>query len=372
MRHAAPLVVAVVMAVSCSQSTTASNPTASSARAAVSSTPSARTCPPSGGYGLLISQPDNGSPSKLELVDPKGCVQATAQVAPASAHACSSGMASVLAPPVSASYTSVYFRDGDTKIRSITLSGQTADVTTVPGGPNVVSSFSVSPDDKRIAVVVEDFSALPAIGLQLYVEDLVGGGHHTVTFTTTLDTSKAGGANLWPLGWHQKSLVLLVVPACSFQQVQNPIAWHVVDADTGVRQFSVGTSTCIPGWWPSAYAFTCFDYTKKQTNFYDWSGVLGGTLATADGSPAEGPGAVALAMARPASIGNTTPTTDIYYASGPDGPSKPVTVQGAAACLWIDSQALLAPAAVISLGRSLAIVPQTPGSRCAGRFPGGL
>jgi hypothetical protein len=355
------LAVLVVALAACSQSTTGNGPTASTARAAASSTPVAKSCEASGAYGLLLS------PGKLELVDPKGCVQATAQVAPASTHDCGPGIAAVLAPPVSASDTRVYFRDGDTKIRSITPSGLTADVTTVPGGPNIVSLFSVSPDNQRIAVVVEDFSALPAIGLQLYVEDLVGGGHHVVTYTTTFD---ARGANLWPLGWHKSSLVLLVVPACSQQHVLSPIAWHVVDADTAARQISVGSSTCIPGWWPMPDMLSCYDTAKKKINLYDWTGALGGTVAIDPGSPTVGPNGLTVAVSNGGGVGDTSPTTVIQLANN-GGVYQPVTVKGAAACLWIDQFALLAPGAVIQNG-SGAIIPQTPGSRCAGRFPGGL
>jgi hypothetical protein len=351
----------VVALAACSQSPTGNGPTASTARASTSSAPVAKACAASAAYGLLLS------PGKLELVDPKGCVQATAQVGPASTHNCGSGIAAVLAPPVSASNDKVYFRDGDTKIRSITPSGLTADVTTVPGGPNIVSLFSVSPDNQCIAVVVEDFSALPAIGLQLYVEDLVGGGHHVVTYTTTFD---ARGANLWPLGWHKSSLVLLVVPACSQQQVANPIAWHVVDADTAVRQVSVGSSTCIPGWWPMPDMLSCYDIANKKINLYDWTGALGGTVATDPGSPTVGPYGGTVAVSNGGGVGDTSPTTVIQLANN-GGVSQPVTVKGAAACLWIDQLALLAPGAVIQNG-SGAIIPQTPGSRCAGRFPGGL
>ena len=366
------LAVIVVALAACSEGTPGSTSAASSTRATPSASASVAAChAPASSYGLLITGTPGGSPGKLELVAPTGCVQATAQVAPGSPHTCGSGMGAVLAPPVSASNDKVFFRDGDTKIRSITPSGQTEDVTTVPGGPNVLSSFSVSPDNQRIAVVVEDFSALPAIGLQLYVEDLKGSGHHAVTYTTTLDTRSKDGANLWPLGWHKSSLVLLVVPACSFQQVPNPIAWHVVDADTAIRQASVGSSTCLPGWWPTPDFLSCYDITKKQINLYDLSGALGGTVATVPGSPAIGPGGVTVAVSNGGGIGDPSPSTVIQLSSSGGGFYEPKTVQGAAACLWIDQFALLAPGAVIQNG-SLAVIPQTPGSRCAGRFPGGL
>jgi hypothetical protein len=283
----------------------------------------------------------------------------------------------VLAPQVSASNNKVYFLDGDTKIRSLTPSGQIADVTTVPGSANLVSSFSVSPDDQRIAVVVEDFSALPTINLQLYVEDLLGGGHHSVIYTTTFEQGKAG-TNLWPLGWHKASLILAVVSACSFEPVPWPLAWHIVDSATAIRQFSVGNSGCLPGWWPSPAGFTCFDFAKSKTNLYDWSGNLETSVAVAadrGGTPALSLGGEVFSMADGGGFGNPAPSTTIYISSGGETLNPQAQpIRGAMACLWIDNTALLAPGAVIKYPPPPdgAIVPQTSGSRCAGRFPGGL
>jgi hypothetical protein len=234
-----------------------------------------------------------------------------------------------------------------------------------------VSSFSVSPDDQRIAVVVEDFSSLPAIRLQLYVEDL-GGGNHTVIYTTTLDSSPKNRANLWPIGWHEGSLVLAVVSACTFQPVPWPIAWHIVDAGTAIRQVSIGTTTCLPGWWPSAAGLACFDYAKSQANLYDWTGRVTATVATnAGGSPAMSPSAAFLSVTDGGGLGDPSPMTSVYKVSG----GAPMTFPGAMACLWIDETAMLAPGAVIQYPSGKVVnFPATPGSasRCAGRFPGGL
>jgi hypothetical protein len=224
-------------------------------------------------------------------------------------------------------------------------------------------------DDKRIAVVVQDFSDSSKITLQLYVEDLIGGGHHSVIYTTTtLDNPIKGGANLWPLGWHQGNLVLAVVQACTFEQVPSPVAWHMVDAGTALRLLSVGTSTCTPGWWPSPAGLACFDYKKSQTNVYDWSGRATATVTTsAGGTPALSPSGAFLSVTEGGGYGDPSPVTSGYNVSG--GP--PLRFPGAMACLWIDETAMLAPNAVIQYP-SGALIMQTPNSRCAGRFPGGL
>ena len=158
-------------------------------------------------YGLIISE------GKLEMIGSTGCQGPKSSIAPSSVQMCADGLPAVLAPPVSASNDKVYFRDGDTKIRFMTPDGRTGDVTKVPGGPATVSFFSVSPDDQRIAVLVEDLSPAQSIGLRLYVEDL-GGGHHSDIYVSTIPKG-LGGLSLWPMGWHQGNLVLAAVYACS-------------------------------------------------------------------------------------------------------------------------------------------------------------
>jgi len=89
------------------------------------------------------------------MITPAGTIAAHASVAAPSVHTCGQSTAAVLQPPVSASDTKVYYRDGNTKIKFLTPDGQTGNVTTVPGSATKISFFSVSPDDTRIAVLVE-------------------------------------------------------------------------------------------------------------------------------------------------------------------------------------------------------------------------
>jgi hypothetical protein len=194
-----------------------------------------------------------------------------------------SGMGAWVQPPVSATNDQVYFRDGDTRIRMLEPPSNAVDVTTVPGNTNLVSSFSVSPDDQRIAVAVEDFSAASTIGIRLYVEDLRGGGHHSDIYTTTTPKGK-GATTLFPMGWHQGRLILGVWAACTFEIVPNPNAWHVVDSSTAVRQAAVGDTNCIPSAWPSPAGVACFALHTNQVRVYDWTGALTATLQTQTGA----------------------------------------------------------------------------------------
>jgi hypothetical protein len=115
------------------------------------------------------------SAGTLQLIRVDASVAATASVAAPSVQFCSASHDGVvMPPPVSASNDQVYFRDGDTKIKLMIPPNSTADVTTVPGGPNTISFFSVSPDDQRIAVLVEDLSGAQ-ISLRLYVGTCAAG-----------------------------------------------------------------------------------------------------------------------------------------------------------------------------------------------------
>src|SRR5258708_13930486 len=119
----------------------------------------------------------------LELVKPDATVWAIIAMAPSSVQFCSTAHDGAVQPPaVSATTDAVYFRDGDTKIREVVPPGSAADVTTVPGVPTTVSFFSLSPDDLRISLLVEDLSRKTSITLRLNVEDLRDRPHNTHIF----------------------------------------------------------------------------------------------------------------------------------------------------------------------------------------------
>jgi hypothetical protein len=301
------------------------------------------------------------------MIGPNGTVAANAPVAAPSVQFCQQGMGAVLQPPVSATNTLVYFRDGDTKIRSLAPDGRAADVTTVPGGATTVSFFSVSPDDQRIAVLVEDLSSDTTASLRLYVEDLHGGTNHSDIYTTTTPKGK-GGSTLWPMGWHQGLLVLAVVPDCTFEPAGlSPSAWHVVSATTAQRQANLTGSTCIMSYWPSPTGVACVDTSQPKAFAYDWKGALTATYPTQPNDYQSGlsPSGQSIFFATGTGIGAPPPATRVV------GSGVAASVAGHTACVWIDESHLLAPDAVIALP-SGAITPLPASGVCAGRFPGGL
>jgi hypothetical protein len=299
------------------------------------------------------------------LIRPDASVMIGVTVAAPAVQSCGEGMAAVLQPPVSASNDQVYFRDGDTKIRMLVPPSSAVDVTSVPGNANSISFFSVSPDDQRIAVVVEDLSG-PAIKLRLYVEDLHGGGHHSDIYTTTTPKGK-GGATLWPMGWHEGSLVLAMWAACTFEHVPYPSEWHVVDASTATRKAVMGDASCVPSVWPSPAGVACFDPVASKVRVYDWTARLVTALQTQVGTAELSPSGHLLAAGSGGGLGNPSPTTTMI---GTDG-SGSVTTPGHMGCLWIDDGHMLAPDAVIAYPSGTATALAQSG-QCAGRFPGGL
>jgi hypothetical protein len=393
-----PILVAVsaLLAMSCSQ--------ASAPSAVHSPTPGAVSSPSpvalAASYGLLLV---NGT---LEMITPEGVVGPTASVAATSVKTCAAGLNAWLEPPVSATSDKVFYRDGDTKIRFLTPAGQTGDATTVPGSATAVSFFSVSPDDQRIAVLVEDFSGATKINLRIYVENLVGGGNHLDIYSAT--TSKGPGATtLWPMGWHQGELVLAQMKACTNDPTDlTPSEWHVANASTGARLVTINSVTnhvcpghtqyCAPGstyattcslsLWPSASGVPCVSQEQvPSATVFDWTGKLVATLNLKSSMPNSYPGTYSGLSASGQRMFLSTPGlceavdacpalwTEVNTTFRQGGADYVSAMGNNGACLWIDESHLLAPDAVMSL--SPATITRTALSgigTCAGRYPGGL
>ncbi len=142
------------------------------------------------------------------------------------------GAVAVPLPVVSASATRVYYLDGDARVRSLSPNGTTAVVATVPGGARVHAAFAVSPDDRRIAVSVLDYSGR-APRMRLYTQGL--------TSAIQSDIFKSSQVYEWPIGWRNGALVLAILKGSAYVQntAANPYdafdGYHVVDATSGAR-----------------------------------------------------------------------------------------------------------------------------------------
>src|SRR6266446_6119073 len=373
----------LLLAISCSP---ASTPTAAhtavpspSPRATASPSASPSALPRAATYGLLIV--DSATGRRLEMITPDGRVGASAPIGLPALQTCIPGLRASLQPPVSATSDRIYYRDGDTKIRYLTPTGESGDATTVPGNTTTISFFSVSPDDTRIAVLVEDFAGAGTIALRLYVEDVTGGGHHLDIYKSTTPKS-AFATTLWPMGWHNSQLVLAQVKGCTNDPNSfSPSEWHLASATTGTRTATIRVSgvlaNCILSFWPSAHGVACVDQTRAA--IAGWNGTYGSpfVVPSADWpklesaiSPngdeilfATGRGGVCDGACPVYFTAVTSSTGDRY--GNLDGVSP--------ACLWIDDGHLLTPDAVLTVGSNQLMRKALPASGvCAGRFPGGL
>ncbi|HXJ48067.1 MAG TPA: hypothetical protein VNF91_02750 [Candidatus Acidoferrum sp.] len=380
MRFGPVLMLPALLAVSCggvpANASHSVSPSASPSAATAASPSSAPLAVPlRGSYGLLLSA------GTLQLVSPDATVAASVTVAPASAQFCSYQNDTLVAPPpVSASSDEVYFRDGDTRIRMIASSSGAEDVTTVPGGPTTISFFSVSPDDQRIAVLVEEVSNATAVNERLYVEDLRGGGNHVDIFKTDVPKD-VRGTTLWPMGWHQGQLVMAVMAACTSQPVDlSPSAWKVVDATSFAQKVDIVASSCILSVWPSPAGVVCVNLTQPNATAYDWTDKALGAVTTDPLNRQSGldPSGQSVFLSSAASAASASQGTGIHGRFRL-GNTEYGLVAGHSACLWIDSSHLLAPDSVIRTGVDPSdgltfgqVTLLSANGQCAGRFPGGL
>jgi hypothetical protein len=136
---------------------------------------------------------------------------------------------------LSTSSTTLYYLDGDADIRSLRPDGTTALATHVALGPNQVAAFAVSPDNRRLAVAVLDYTRYP-VGTRLYVEDLTGGGNHVELFSSK-------NVLEWPAGWHNGRLVIAIglnaQPQNRYEGFMRGHGYHIADAQTGTRLLSL-------------------------------------------------------------------------------------------------------------------------------------
>ena len=321
--------------------------------------PSPSPAPVTSAYGVLVSA-QSATNYTVSLVGTDGRVVASAQTTTPGTVTCANSAGALVSPPVSMSNARVYYMDAQGVVRYLAPNGDAGRATSVPIGPARRSMFAVSPDDQRIAVIVDDFDATGA-ATRLYIEDLNGGGHHKELFTET------GAFTLWPTGWHgTDNLVLSKVPSCT--QGGGPFCcrpqeFHVVDPATAVRRFTVGdASACSVAGAPSPAGVVC-DAGDVQANVLSWTG------ATTRSFSIQGP---TFAYLSPnGSLVAIVPSGDTVIQE------TSRTLAGMQACGWIDDNHVLSGGDAqhqprvgdITNGNAVAVAAQ---GDCAGRLPGGL
>jgi hypothetical protein len=313
-----------------------------------------------GGFGVLVTTITGSDPYTVALIGIDGKVAASAQATSPVLVSCANAAGAPVPLPVSSSNTRVYFMDAAGAVRFLGPGGDTGQATTVPAGTGTRRSmFAVSPDDQRIAVIVNDYTASGA-ATRLYIEDLNGGGNHIELFTEN------GAKTLWPVGWHgTNNLVLAVVPSCT--QGGAPFCCgiqelHVVDPATATRRYTLGNvASCPIVGSASSSGVICWD--GSQSKVINWTG------ATVRTYPVKGPELQYLSpngsrIALVDNIGTTLQGTSNSFA-------------GLFACAWIDDEHLLAGGdsqhqARIGDATNGAVTPVPAQGDCGGRVPGGL
>jgi hypothetical protein len=188
---------------------------------------------------LATWDPEGKTPVTISLVGLDGRLEATTTAQPQGRMLCSPPAGAIRPVPLATSLTRtrLYFLDGDS-VRFLQPDGITGIATHIPVGDQRSSVFAVSPDDRRIAVSVIDFGHTGA--MNLYVEDLAGGGGHVEIYSSQDHV-------VWPIGWHGGNLITAVVSPCTQGGgpfTSSPLEIHVVDPATGTRLGTIGT-------WPS-------------------------------------------------------------------------------------------------------------------------
>lgn len=231
-------------------------------------------------------------------------------------------------PLISTTAGRVYYLDGDTAVRYLQPDGTTGFATTVPGSSQTVSMFSVSPDDRRIAVAVFDYRRHP-VADRLYVEDLGGGTNHH-------ELPSSGLPYRWPVGWHGGNLIVgsngTISPDVGFYA---PLPYRIdvmqlLDPSSGRVIATAGDDTCRPqSSLPTAAGVACetgggavgtIDWTGKATIFATGDVFTGGASISPDGGQllASGGGAILRLIGSPSS-GSTEKSMGTTYAQGGGG-----------------------------------------------------
>jgi hypothetical protein len=258
--------VLILLLTACSATVSVDPGVASSSKTASDSRtgpPSPPSTPTRSDVLAVVAGPNN----TLSLAGMNGAILATANVAPAPFRPNS------VMSWTSSSLKRVYYLNGGYEVRFLGPDGSTGLATQIKVRQNEEAGFAVSPDDKRIAVAIFNYTAsadssqAPAYnGMRLYVENLQGGGRH-------LDIFDSPTAAEFPIGWTGGNLVIAVsTPQCCRTQPTNPYGattYHVVNPDTGRRVLALCTDSHVPVGPVETFGVMC---TELGAQFWSWDG----------------------------------------------------------------------------------------------------
>jgi hypothetical protein len=174
---------------------------------------------------------------------------------------------------MSLSLTRVYYLSArGTEVQYFGPDSTTGLATKIGITPNDVAGFSVSPDDRRIAVSILSYTpevnrSRTYVGMRMYVEDLNGGGNHVDIF------SSASVAE-YPIGWVGRRLIVAVATPWGLTSRPNPYdasEYHIVDPANGDRLASLCDKTGGPVGWIQTFGTMCSGLQGRPV-FVRWDG----------------------------------------------------------------------------------------------------
>jgi hypothetical protein len=334
-------------------------PSAAPSAAATPSGSAPSPKPITGAYGVLVSS-QASSPYTIALIGVDGRVAATAEASTPPITNCGSSAAAPYPLPVSTSDTRVYFMDAAGVIHFLGPAGDTGRATSVPAPTSSRrATFAVSPDDRRIAVVVATYSSTGA-STSLYVEDLIGGNRINLF-------SETGSRTLWAVGWHgTNNLVVGVVVSCT--QGGGPFCCavrelHVVDPATANRRFTLGNYSSCPIAGPASPAGIVCENSESSATWQSWT--AGNVRSLAINGPT-----AAFVSPKGGFVAMVDSTGTNFTIGAP-------SISQMFACTWIDDTHVMSGGDPQHQPRiaqvvSSTIVPVAASGDCGGRIPGGL
>jgi hypothetical protein len=209
-------------------------------------TPTPTTCPAttSSDAAVVLTDWVDSPTYTVNLVDTDGCVVASATAHTWPGYTPPDATTETATMPTSESATRVYFLDGDSTVRYLALDGSTGVAAELPGSVTARVSFSVSPDNSRIAFSVMSWGSA-GFEEQSYVEDLGTGANRTELFTISDGPPGLGGGGVAeePIGWVNGDIIYGLLGAVN-QYSPGPFpppfdAYHVAKPSNGQRLGSI-------------------------------------------------------------------------------------------------------------------------------------
>jgi hypothetical protein len=187
---------------------------------------------------------------------------------------------------ISISLNRIYYLNAGSEVRYFAPDGAADLATKIAATSDELAGFSVSPDDKRIAVSILTYTPdvnrnRTYVGMRLYVEDLNGGGNHVNIF------SSASVAE-YPIGWVGGRLIVALATPWGLTGKPNPYdasEYHVVNPANGDRLATLCGNTRGPVGWIQPFGTMCSEWNGGPS-FVRWDG-------TKFSGPPQAPNAIA-------------------------------------------------------------------------------